>query len=318
MKFNHILFPIDFSDRSRSLNRQVEWLAARFDSRVTLLHVFEIPAAWYAASEAFYVNMECFNELKEAAQQRLNGYAINVPEARVERILAEADAAGQIIGWAGEHDVDLIMMGTHGYGGLQGWLLGSVTAKVLHGARCPVWTDSLLHPQPRDPSISKILCAIEMIDETIPLLRFTDQLAQDLGATVRLIHSVPELETRPNRYFDFDLHRYLMESARVDIAKMQREAGTEFPVTISGLGISNALTEAASEYGGDLTVTGRGKAQKPWARFQSHVYDIVRHAPGPVLSYAADQLDRISSSCNVEHLSRSAADELLLTGSPTR
>jgi len=305
MKFNHILFPIDFSGRNRALNRQVEWLAARFDSRVTLLHVFEIPATWYAAAEVSYISIEAFNEPRQSAQQHLNEYSIKVPETRLQRVLAEADTAAQIVNFVDEHDVDIIVMGTHGYGAMQGWLMGSVTAKVLHRATCPVWTDALLHSAPRDPSVSKILCAIETIDEAIPLLRFTDQLAQDLGATVRLIHSVPELQTRPNRYFDFDLHRYLMESARVDVAKMQREAGTEFPVTISGLEISNALSEAASEYGSDLILTGRGKAQKPLGRFQTHVYDIVRHAPCPVLSYSVDHLERISSSYSAGHLSRS-------------
>jgi len=316
MKFNHILFPIDFSERSRALNKQVEWLSARFGSRVTLLHVFEIPATWYAASEASYINMDCLNDLRDSAQQRLNEYAIKVQEARVERVFAGGDATFEIVDWANEHDVDLIVMSTHGYGALQGFLLGSKTARVLQSAMCPVWTDSPLHPRASDPDISRILCAVEMMDESIPLLRFTDRLAQELGATVRLVHSVPEIEMRPNRYFDFDLHRYLQESARVEIAKMQREAATEFPVTISGLGISNALSEAVSECGADLIVTGRGKAQNTLGRFQTHIYEIVRHAPCPVLSYSVNQPHRISSSPNLEHLSHSAADAQLPAGSP--
>lgn len=317
MKFSHILFPIDFSERSRALNKQVEWLAARFGSHVTLLHIFEIPASWYAASEATYVNMKCLDELKESARQRLKDYAIKVPENRVERAFGAGDAAQEIVNWLNEHEVDLTVMGSHGYGALQGWLLGSKTAKVLHAARCPVWTDSPEHTRSSNPDISRILCAVEMMDEAIPLLRFTAGLAQEFGASVRLVHSVPELETRPNRYFDFDLHGYLTESARVQIGKLQRAAGTEFPVTISGLGISNALEEAASEYGADLIVTGRGKAHKTWGRLQTHIFEIIRHAPCPVLSYSVNPLDRISSSCNAEHLSQYAEGGQLLTGSRT-
>jgi nucleotide-binding universal stress UspA family protein len=316
MKFHHILFPIDFSERSRALNPQVEWLAARFGSRVTLLHVFEIPASWVWASEASYANMDCLNELRASAQRRLNEYAIRVPETRVTRVFAEGDAALQIVDWANEHDVDLLVMGTHGYGALEGFLLGSKTAKVLQNATCPVWTDSPRHPRPSDPDISRILCAIEMRDESIWLLRFADQLAQELGATVRLLHSVPEFETRPNRYFDFDLHRYLQESARVEIAKMQREAGTYFPVTISGLGISNAVTEAASEFGADLIVTGRGKAQKPFGRFQTHIYEIVRHAPCPVLSCSVSQLERTISFSDIKSFSKSRNDQQIPTSYP--
>ena len=317
MKFNHILFPTDFSEHSRALNKQVEWLAARFGSRVTLLHVFEIPAAWYGTCEASLVNMDCVNSFRDSAAQSLKEYAINVPKARVERIVLEGNAAGEITNWVNEHDVDLIVMGTHGYGALQGWILGSVTAKVLHTVTCPILTDSLLHSRPNDSAISKILCAVEMMEEAVPLLRFTKQLAEELGATARLIHSVPELETRPNKYFDFDLHRYLMESARVEIGKMQREAGTQFPLTVSEVGISNALAEAAKEHGADLIVIGRGKAQKALGRFQTHAYGIIRYAPCSVLSYSLNQQDRISSSCTAEHLCQCAGDAPLLTGSLT-
>jgi nucleotide-binding universal stress UspA family protein len=317
MNFEHILFPTDFSERSRALNKQVEWLATQFHSRVTLMHVFEIPAAWYGACEASLINLDCFDAVRDSAERQLKDYQLNIPGDRLQRVVTSGDVAGEILNWADEHDVDLIAMGTHGYGALQGWLLGSVTAKVLHSARCPVWTDSSSHA-PRDPvAVSKILCAVELMNEAVPLLKFTNHLAQDLGASVQLIHSIPEIETRPNRYLDFDLHRYLMESARVELAKLQREAETSFPLTLSGIGISDALAEAASDHGADLVVIGRGKAQKAWGRFQTHAYEIIRYAPCPILSYSVNQRDHISSSCNAEHLDQCAADAPLLTGCPT-
>jgi len=52
MKLDHILFPVDFSDHSRALNAEVAWLASRFRSQVTLLHVFEVPTSWYGGGEA--------------------------------------------------------------------------------------------------------------------------------------------------------------------------------------------------------------------------------------------------------------------------
>lgn len=315
MKFNHILFPTDFSERSLALTQQIEWLAARFDSRVTLLHVFEMPAAWYGAGEVTFINMDCLNALRDAAKQHLKDLTLKVPAARVEHVVAEGDVAGQILDFVSEHEVDLIAMGTHGYGAIQGWLLGSVTAKVLHAAKCAVWTDSLCHARPNQFGMSRILCAVEPIEEAIPLLRFTMQFAEELGAAVRLVHCVPELETRPNRYFDFDLHRYLTESARVEIAKLQREAGTEFPLTVSGVGISNALEEAITEYGADLVMIGRGVAQKTLGQFQTHAYEIIRYAPCPVLSYSVSQPSHISSSCIEEHLSQCAGGARLPTGS---
>ncbi|HEX4228622.1 MAG TPA: universal stress protein [Bryobacteraceae bacterium] len=298
--FNHILFPIDFSERSRALNKQVEWLAARFGSRVTLMHIFEIPFSWYAAGEASFVNMECFDQLRESAEQRLKDYAIDVPEGRLQRIIAEGNAAPIITDWVNKHDVDLIVMATHGYGPLGGWLLGSVAGKVLHSTNCPVWTESQIRATPHGYGISKIMCAIEMISEAVPLLQFTGKLAQTLNATVQLIHCVPEDQTIPNRHFDFDLHRRLMDAASVEIAKLQTEAGTDFPLTVSKMEISDAVPAIGSEEGIDLVVIGRGRMQRPVGRFQSHAHNIVRHAPCPVLSYSLNQHAAASSPNGTE------------------
>ena len=89
------------------------------------------------------ISVECLKALCDSAQQHLEEYEICVPDARVKHILLEGSFADEIMNWVNEHDVDLIVMGTHGYGALQGWLLGSVTAKLLHSAPCPIWTDSV-------------------------------------------------------------------------------------------------------------------------------------------------------------------------------
>jgi len=319
MKFDHILFPIDFSEQCSGLKKQVEWLAGRFGSRVTLLHVFEIPASWYAGSEAMFVNPECFESIKDGAKRRLREYSINVPEERVERFLAEGEAAGHITQWASENDVDLIVMGTHGYGKLRGLLLGSVTAKALHDVSCAVWTNALVNLKEDSPAagFSKIVCALELTDEAVPLLHFTQELAKKFGAKVRVVHSVPKMEASPDKYFDFDLHRYLTESARVEISKLQREAGTGFPLTISDGRIATGVADVARDEGTDLIVVGRGKCQEAFGRLRTHTYDIIREAPCPVLSYAVGQPVRISSSCSEARLGQYATDGRLLTGSLT-
>jgi len=319
MKFDHILFPIDFSENSRALNREVEWLANRFDSRLTLLHVFEIPASWYGACEASFMNAECFEAIKDSAMERLRKYSINLPEARIERIITEGEPAFQITNWAQEHAVDLIVMGTHGYGKIRAFLMGSVTAKVMHDMSCPVWTNSLINlkNESRETGISNIVCAIEPTSEAVPLLRFTQALGQELGACVRTVHSVPEMESRPDKYFDFDLHRYLTESARVEISKLQRQAGTDFPLTMSGNPISRAVADAAMAHRADLIVIGRGKSQETFGRLRTHAYDIIRQAPCPVLSFALAQPARTFSSCSEARPDQYATDAQPLIGSRT-
>lgn len=285
MKFDHILFPVDFSDHSRGLNPEVEWLADRFDSRVTLMHVFEIPASWYGAGEASLINAECLRSFVVSQEELLNNYKLNVPENRIQRILAEGGPAWNITNWASEHGVDLIMMGTRGLGKIRGLLLGSVAAKVIHDATCPVWTNAMLRSKPHKPGdFRTVICAIDTTDEAVPLLRFADSLARELGAKVHIAHGVPEAETRPSRYLDFDLHAYLMDSAHVALSKLQREAGTEFPASIKASPIANAVSEAALEQNADLVIIGQGRAQQTFGRLRTHAYQIIRDAPCAVLS----------------------------------
>jgi nucleotide-binding universal stress UspA family protein len=288
MSFNNILFPIDFSGHSLALNKQVEWIASRFHSSVTLIHVFELPYSWCAGGEASLVNMECFATYRKEMGDRLQSYQLNIPNDRLTRVLAEGDAAWQIATWAAEHDVDLIMMGSHGYGKLAGMLLGSVTSKILHSSRCPVWVDCIRPNRPDIPMGNrfKILCALEKTEESPEILQYVKHLAEEWDATVHLLHCVSKAELNTFKYTDFDLYRYMADAARVEIARLQRQAGTDYPLTISGEGIPDAAAQIARREKIDLIITGRGKVQETFGRVRTQIFQMVHEAPCPVLSYS--------------------------------
>lgn len=296
MNIKHILFPVDFSECARALNPEVEWMAGHFDAHVTLMHVFEIPVTWYGTAEAPLINAECFQQFADDAKERLQTYPLQVPASRVNRVIAEGDVAWHIRNWEEEHPVDLIMMGTHGYGSLRRALLGSVAMKTLHNVSCPIWTHSRTQLDPSVPTgIFKILCALELTEEAVPLLRFVNAFAQDCGASVHLVHAVPETESRPYRYFDMDLHNYLKECATKDIQQSQQDAGTDFQVTITDGFIAKDTAAVALEQDADLIVIGRGKTQDLFGTFRTHTYDIIRQAPCPVLSYCSTMVGPVIS-----------------------
>jgi len=307
MKFEHILFPVDFSERTILLKSEVESIAQRFGSKVTVLHVFEIPAAWYGTAEAPTINMECFQVFADSARESLKNFKLDLPAGQVEKALAEGDPAWQIANWEREHAVDLLMMGTRGYGRLQGLLLGSVAAKVMHDAQCPVWTDGGSHlPGALQNRIDNILCAVDIDGETLPLLRFADEVSRLFSAKLQVVHCIPEAGTRPSKYFDFDLRRYLPEGARIELTKLQREAGTHFEASIVGGDIAKTIREVALQNKVGLVVLGKGKSQHLFGRLRTHAYQIIHDAPCPVLSYCPAPPSHTSSSYSGEHLSQSA------------
>ena len=60
----------------------------------------------------------------------------------MRRVIAEGEPAREIIRYAHENEVSLIMMPSHGFGPFRRFMIGSTTAKVLHDAHIPVWTDA--------------------------------------------------------------------------------------------------------------------------------------------------------------------------------
>jgi nucleotide-binding universal stress UspA family protein len=223
----------------------------------------------------------------EAERQRLKDYVINIPEDRIERVSAEGSPAWHIAKRAKDLDVDLIVMGTHGYGTFRRMILGSVAIQVLHDVHCPVWT----HPAPPETGsagahgISSIVCSIELSDETVPLLRFTKELAEEFGATVRLVHTVGAEQSRAIKYFDCEFDRAVKDLAREEISKLQQEAGTDFPLSLTDGYIALDLSEVALDQDADLVVIGRGRLQGTLGSLRTHAYEIIRQVSCPVLSF---------------------------------
>jgi nucleotide-binding universal stress UspA family protein len=137
IKLDTILTPTDFSDPSRqALNYACE-LAKRFGAELRLLHVVEPPTTVAVYSSPL---PEDIPTPEPAAQQELK--KLEVPDADQIRAVVREIRTGtpfvQIVRCAKANDVDLIVMGTHGRGGIVHALLGSVAEKVVRKAPCPV------------------------------------------------------------------------------------------------------------------------------------------------------------------------------------
>jgi nucleotide-binding universal stress UspA family protein len=308
MKFDNILFPLDFSQRSIGMKSQVEELAQRFGSRVTVLHVFEIPATWCGTAEAPTISAGGFQRFYDSAVANLAAFKLDLPDMQVEKVLLDGDPAWIISDWAREHPTDLIMMGTRGFGRFQGLLLGSVVSKIIHDTQCPVWTDANAHRDPSPRRIDRVLCALDVDEEAIPLLRFAAEVSRQFTAKLEAVHCVPGTEARSNKYFEFDLQRYLVEGSRIELTKLQREAATPCEIKVETGDISTTIRKLAAEKEFGLIVLGRGESQRRFGCLRTHAYQIIHEAPCPVLSYCPAQSDRISSSYSEAHPCRSVRD----------
>jgi nucleotide-binding universal stress UspA family protein len=141
-----ILVPSDFSECSDAALRYGLELARRFDASLHVLHVVQDPLTQPWAAEGFSAPLfEVVDKWQKEAKERL---AKAIPASDAHRVTVSATIAwpyAEILRYANEHNVDLIVMGTHGRGGMTHMLLGSIAEKVVRRAPCPVLT--VRHPQ---------------------------------------------------------------------------------------------------------------------------------------------------------------------------
>ena len=285
--FKRILFPVDFSDQCRAVVPCVKAMAERFRSELVILHVLDLPQSWFGSPEA-----AAWAALINADQLRVQG---NVAVVRflaqefsgmlVTGQVAEGEAALQIADFAQDNSTDLIMMPTHGYGPFRALLLGSVTAKVLHDAHCPVWTgvhasQMTAHPPQR---WKRMLCAADAATPDAHVLKWAAEFAEEQGAGLQLVHAVLGADPT-DKENDPGLYQFLFDTAREQIDKLQAEAGTNLDVCLMGGAVDRVVHRAAVDYDADLIIIGRGTIQRPLGRLRSSAYSIVREAPCPVIS----------------------------------
>jgi nucleotide-binding universal stress UspA family protein len=281
--FRHILCPVDFSERSKAIRPYVQAFAERFNSKLTLLNAIEVPPPnLYGVDQSFPVMFD-YTSLETLLQERLEDYAGTFDATRVVQL---GDPAVTIADYAREHQVDLIMMPTHGYGKFRSLLLGSVVSKVLHDVDCPVWTA----PHIEDPELKhhlqcrSILAAIDLTSGQTSVIRGAVELAHQFGASLRLVHAVPGAERQAGETGGDEFRIFLLSSARDEIAKLQIQAGTALDVSVVAGPIGKVTRKVALEYDSDLLVIGRGVLHETFGRLRTLSYGIIRESPCPVLS----------------------------------
>jgi nucleotide-binding universal stress UspA family protein len=265
INFKKILFPVDLSAQSRAVAPAVAAMAGRFSSEVVLMHVTGGPAPEPA--------------LDHFAAEAFSG----IP---VVRELLQGDPAHQIVSYADEHKVDLIMMPTHGHGPFRALLLGSVTTKVLHDTHCLVWTG--VHAEQMTAHSpdrwKRVLCAVETDGHGESVLKWASQFARQQNLELQLVHAVAGADGMWTGESDPSMYEFLFHAARERLAKLQAGAGTDLATRLMGGSVGSAIRQAGIDYDADLIVIGRGAIQSSFGRLKNSASAIIRAASCPVIS----------------------------------
>ncbi|HUI76700.1 MAG TPA: universal stress protein [Bryobacteraceae bacterium] len=284
-KFSKILAPIAFSARCEGAVQYAEALACHFQSELTLLHVV-MPLQTYGFPDALAVAPELMDDTIAAGKSQLAAFlAEGLKGINVKRETLEGEPAQTIVDYANTGKFDLIVMPTHGYGPFRRFLLGSVTAKVLHDAHCPVWTGPHLESAPAYPSISfgKVLCAVDLGPASRTVLEWGANFAREYGSAFAVVNVIPSSTVSLGGiYFDPEWSTQLKAQARDRIAFMLEEMGVKAEISVQAGDAPAMVRAVAEEMASDVLVIGRGGHVGVMGRLRANAYAILRESPCPV------------------------------------
>lgn len=137
--YKKILVPTDASEYSKRAFTTALQLAKCFDAEIVLMHVtLTAQAYWgYTISYGISISQET---LAKNGQLALDATVMGVSTdgVKVRTVLEEGYPVSKILEEIDKENIDLVVMGSHGYGPLIGSMLGSVSQRVVQKASCPV------------------------------------------------------------------------------------------------------------------------------------------------------------------------------------
>ncbi len=283
LNIKRILLPLDLEQTNLpgAVVHEAAALARHFHSELIVLHVVE-PLAFLAGSETVHEPLEqAVAKEHENLSKRLGPALDGVP---FKRIMVKGDPAREILRAARDETIDLIVMPTHGYGAFEKFLLGSVTAKVLHQSTCPVWTGAHVKDLPAGQfAIRNVLCAVDFGPLSTKAIHWAHEAATEFGAKLTLAHVTPSMEIYgPGGYHVLaEMKNELVNSAKAQITQIQKEMGIQAGAFVGSGNVAKVMAHAAKETKADLIVVG---ARSLAGRFGDIGYGIIRESPVPVVS----------------------------------
>lgn len=289
-----VLCPTDFSEFSSAALDYAAALAASYGSALRLVHVitpFPITGP--------YLDLPGGGRLYEAAAEQARASLaaeaerVRRPGLAVETELREGTAVHEILTAAQEWPADLLVMGTHGRGGFERLVLGSVAEKVLRKASCAVLAvphDAVATARASGAQVTHVLCAHDGSDASALGVAYAVSLAERTGArltVMSVVEALPQGDTFTGpTYATYRAARELHAREALDtaVAPDVRIACNVRDRLVFGHPAQQILEVAAQERPDVIVMGVQGRGALDLLMFGSTTHHVVRHAACPVLT----------------------------------
>jgi nucleotide-binding universal stress UspA family protein len=228
LELKHVLCPTDFSEACHRALDVAADLAAASRAELGVLHVLPTfpplgpevmyqPSAGMEAEELALLNQDLARFAERAAAK-----------CSVRCLLKEGDAADEILREMDESSVDLVVMGQNSREGVGGWILGSVTERVVRRSHRPVL---VVPPDLRSRSAShpqRILCGLELEKASAATLSYAARWASFFDAQLSLLHVVDSPEGDHWARTSFEIPEYwpmMVKDAKERMTRLLESTG---------------------------------------------------------------------------------------------
>jgi nucleotide-binding universal stress UspA family protein len=294
LPFKKILFPVDYSASCAAMVPYVKDMTRHFAADLTLVHAFARSPAFVnrdiedvlVYSDLLYADPKVSADAHRIEEQRLSAFAAEEFPEEHPNVITEEGEAGAVIHKVLQHQgADLVMMPTRGCGPVRRFLLGSVTAKVLHDVSAAVWTSIGTALEQHAPTVpyKSVVCALDETREAEIVVRAAAALAKSYQAELTLVHVLEMPPATPE--IDFTPYRQdLIDASHAHMRGLKERLNLDVPDVVIDAGVADGIHEELVRRKADLLVVGRGHDQGIVSRVWSRLYSIVRDSPCPVLS----------------------------------
>lgn len=281
-----ILVPTDFSDLATHALEYAREIAVKFKSRLTLVYADPfLPPPYFTSGQVDAIAKEIQKSKRFAAEQLQSYATLHLGEAvAFQTLVVEGSPVASIQKAADDVNADLIAMGTHGMGGFNRVMLGSVTERVLRETNRRLLAVRAPEAQKETAEIRRILCPVNFSEVAHQSLDDALALGAALDAEVTVMHVVE------------GNHEEADDDGGEEIEQWVRSNPSCASVTFKKMVLRGNAPEQIISYakqdGTDLIVIGaQHKRFFDTTILGSTTVSIIRHAPCPVLTVIRQPAD---------------------------
>ncbi len=284
----NVLFATDFSPHSNMALPYALAIARQYKAQVYGAHVVSSADYLFVAPDLWQAQAQEEEKLKRDVTERLDRQLQGLPH----EVLFGTGDVWNVLSWQiGEHDIDLLVIGTHGRTGSRKLLMGSIAEKIFRQAACPVLSvgPNVTNKPDSEIKFQRILLATDFGKESLASLPFAFSLAEEDQAQLALLHVV---EHPAAGILDLEGVRASVRRRLEELVSPEAEPWCEVQCLVEFgrqfASPAERILEIAKEREADLIVLGVRPTHGPIAAIthlaHTTAQHIVAHATCPVLT----------------------------------